>query len=253
MDGLEFFTLTATLNAVVVDYTDPGDDPDIQPISGTIEFRPRIPSGKLVWAPDLDPPQGVALASIKARFDMDGVLRTIQDAAVNEQQTITVSANPAGDPFTIAFDGSEQSAPIPRNADNVTVQAALEALSTIGASNVAVSGPAGGPWVATFNDARGNQDVPQLVPSTPDITVVTNRGGTLAAGVKLTANTAVLGLGTYDPKSETGGLVYDCIFSNVVYNKGPQEIHPFAIEAPAAGGTTVDLAELTKLPPAAGI
>jgi hypothetical protein len=83
---LEFFTLTATLNAIVVDYLDRYDDPDIQPISATVEFRPRIGSGKLVWAPTLVPPQGVALPGIKARFDTDGVLRTIQDAAVNEQQ-----------------------------------------------------------------------------------------------------------------------------------------------------------------------
>ncbi|MGV0042035.1 hypothetical protein [Mycobacterium colombiense] len=254
MAELEFFLLTATLNAVVVDYTDPGDDPDIQPISGTVEFRPRISTGKLIWAADLTPPQGIALAPIKARFDMDGVLRTIQDAAVNEQQTITVTANPGGDPFTMTFNGSEDSTPIPRGADNLTVQAVLEALSTIGASNVAVSGPAGGPWVATFNDSLGNRDVAQLIPSTTDITVVTNRPGTLAAGVKLTANTDVLGLGTYDPKSETGGLVYDCIFSNVVYNKGPQEIHPFGIVAlPEWAGQTIDLATIAKVPPVAGI
>lgn len=246
MAGLEWFTLTATLNAVVVDYTDAGDDPDIQPISGTIEFRPRIPSGKLVWAPDLDPPQGVALASIKARFDMDGVLRTIQDAPVNELQRVTVT----GDPFTLTYNG-EPTGNLAQTSTAAQVETALEALSTVGASNVNVTGDDGGPFYCVFNDALGNQDVPQMTAT--NATVETVRGGTLAAGVKLTANTAVLGLGAYDPKSETGGLVYDCIFSNVVYNKAPQEIHPFAIEAPAEGGGTVDLAELTKLPPAAGI
>lgn len=253
-DQLEWFTLTATLKAVVVDYVDIGTDPDLQPISGTVEFRPRIPTGKLLWLPTLDPPQGVALASMKARFDTDGVLRTIQDVPVNEQQQITVTTNTGGAPFTLAFSGSEQSATIARNASNTTVQAALEALSTIGASNVAVSGPNGGPWVATFNDALGNRDVPQIIPSTTDITVTTVRGGTLSAGVKLTAGTDVLGLGTYDPASGTGGLVYDTIWSNVVYNKAPQDIHPFAIVAqPEWAGTTIDLATITKVPPAAGI
>ncbi|MDP7729509.1 hypothetical protein [Mycobacterium sp. TY813] len=253
MANLEFFTLTATLKAIVVDYTDPGDDPDIQPISATIELRPRIGAGKLVWVPALDPPQGLALPSIKARFDTDGVLRTIQNAPSNEQQTITVSTNPGGAPFTLSFNGSAPSAAIPRDATNTTVQAAIEALSTVGASNVAISGPAGGPWVAVFNDDLGNEDVPQLVPSTTDITVTTTRAGTLAAGVKLTANTPDLNLGSYDPASGTGGLVYDCIFSNVVYNKALQGIHPFAFEAPTTGGGTIDLATVTKLPPAAGI
>ncbi|WP_155771505.1 hypothetical protein, partial [Mycobacterium asiaticum] len=73
MPSLEFFLLTARLNAVVVDYLDAGDDPDIQPISATIELRPRIPTGKLVWGPTLSPPQGIALPSIKARFDTAGV------------------------------------------------------------------------------------------------------------------------------------------------------------------------------------
>lgn len=254
MAVLEFFTLTATLNAVVVDYTDIGTDPDIQPISATIEFRPRIGTGKLLWLPNLVPPQGVALPSIKARFDVDGILRTIQDAAVDEQQTITVTTNPSGSPFTMAFKGSAQSATIARNASAATMESALVALSTIGASNVAVAGPNGGPWVATFNDALGNQDVPALVPSTTDITVTTTRPGTLGAGVKLTAGTDVLNLGTYDPIKETGGLVYDCIFSQVVYAKGIQEIHPFGIVSKAEwAGSTVDLSTIPKIPPLAGL
>jgi hypothetical protein len=243
---LEFFTLTATLNAVIVDYTDPGDDPDIQPISATVEFRPRINTGKLVWAPTLTPPQGVALASVKARFDTDGVLRTIQNAPVNELQRITVT----GDPFTVTFNG-QTTGNIAQTATAAQVETALEALSTVGASNANVTGPDGGPFDVVFNDALGNQDVAQMTATNATITTV--RPGTLAAGVKLTANTAALGLGSYDPASEKGGLVYDCIFSNVVYNKGLQEIHPFAFEAPTTGGGTLDLATVTKLPPAAGI
>lgn len=244
---LEWFTLTATLNAVVVDYTDPDDLPDIQPISGTVEFRPRIPTGKLVWVPTLTPPQGVALPGIKARFDADGVLRTIQDAAVDEQQRITVTGNP----FTVSFKGVP-TGNLASTATSAQVQTAIEALSTVGASNAAVSGPNGGPFDVVFNDALGDQDVPQMAATNATITTV--RAGTLAAGVKLTAGTDVLGLGTYDPQSETGGLVYDCIFSNVVYNKLIQDIHPFGFVAqPEWAGTTVDLATVTKVPPLAGI
>lgn len=254
MPSLEFFTLVATLTAVTVDYVDVGADPDLHGISTTVEFRPRIASGKLIWAPGLTPPQGIALAPIKARTDSDGVLRTIQDSPVNAQQSITVSTNPSGSPFTMSFEGSAQSTTIPRNASNTTLQSALLALSTIGATNVAVSGPNGGPWVATFNDALGNQPVPNLVPSTTDITVTTTRAGTLAAGVELTAGTDALGLGSYDPATETGGLVYDVVWTNAVYNGGPQDIHPFGIVAlPDWAGTTVDLATVTKVPPLQGL
>lgn len=246
MPSLEFFTLNATLNAVVVDYVDAGEDPDIQPISGTIEFRPRIGLGKLVWAPTLTPPQGIALASIKARFDTDGVLRTIQNAPINELQRITVT----GDPFTLTFK-AQTTSNIANTATHAQVETALEALSTVGASNANVTGPNGGPYDVVFNDALGNQDVPQMTATNATITTI--RAGTLMSGVKLTANTAVLGLGEYDPATGTGGLIYDCILTNIVYNKKLQEIHPFAFAAPTTGGGTLDLATVTKLPPAAGI
>lgn len=247
MAQLEYFMLTATLTAIVTDYTDPDSDPDQQRISGTVEFRPRIPTGKLLWLPTLDPPQGVALAPIKARFDSDGVLRTIQDAPVNEEQLITVT----GDPFTVSFLG-EPTTDLAQASTAAQVETAIEALSTVGVSNANVTGVDGGPFTVVFNDALGNQDVPIMSATNATVTVI--REGSLAAGVKLTAGTDVLGLGTYDPQKETGGLVYDCIFSNVVYNKGPQEVHPFAFVAlPEWAGTTIDLAEIPKVPPAAGI
>lgn len=87
-------------------------------------------------------------------------------------------------------------------------------------------------------------------------TVTTTRAGTLAAGVKLVAATELITdvLGEYDPQAETGGLVFDCIFTQVVYNKRVQEIHPFGIVAqPEWAGTTIDLAEIPKVPPAPGI
>lgn len=247
MSELDFFMLTATLSAVVVDYLDAGEDPDLQRISGTVEFRPRISTGKLLWLPTLDPPQGIALPGIKARFDTDGVLRTIQNAAVNELQRITVT----GDPFTLTYSG-QTTANIAQTATFTQVETALEALSTVGVSNVNVTGPNGGPFDCVFNDALGNQDVPAMTAT--NATIVTTRAGTLAAGVKLTAGTDVLGLGQYDPHSETGGLVYDCIFSQVVYAKRIQEVHPFGIVAlPEWAGQTVDLATIPKVPPLAGI
>lgn len=249
MAELEYFLLTATLTAIVVDYTDSDQDPDQQRISGTVEFRPRIGTGKLLWLPTLDPPQGIALAPVKARFDTDGVLRTIQNAAINELQRITVTGNP----FTLTYSG-QTTGNISSTATFAQVETALEALSTVGASNANITGPNGGPYDVVFNDSLGDQDVPQMTATNATITTV--RAGTLAAGVKLTAATTVVtdDLGTYSPSSETGGLVYDCIFTQVVYNKKLQEIHPFGIVAlPEWAGTTIDLAAIPKVPPAPGI
>lgn len=247
MAELEYFLLTATLTAIVVDYTDTGDIPDQQRISATVEFRPRIPTGKLIWCPTLTPPQGIALAPIKARFDTDGVLRTIQDAPVNELQRITVT----GDPFTVTYSG-QTTGNLAQTSTAAQVETALEALSTVGASNVNVTGADGGPFDCVFNDALGDQDVPEMTAT--NATVTTVRAGTLAEGVKLTAGTDVLGLGSYDPATEKGGLVVDCIFSNVVYNRSIQEIHPFGFVCEGEwAGTTVDLATITKIPPAPGL
>lgn len=74
----------------------------------------------------------------------------IKDVSLaNEQQTITLSGNPVDGTFTITFDG-ETSLPIAYDASSVDMKDALEAVSTIGAGNVSVTGASGGPWVVTF-------------------------------------------------------------------------------------------------------
>lgn len=138
MAALTFFTVTAYGFAMRVDYTDVGTDPDLQPISATVEFKPRLSKRHLLQAPSYTTPALIALAPVKARLDEDGVLKTIQ-----------------GD-----------------------------------------------------------------------------------AGVKLVANTNVLGLG--------GPLIYDVLFSNVVYNKSNQGIDPFGFYAPTTA-VTVDLSTVEKL------
>jgi hypothetical protein len=242
--ALDFFTVTGNLTAVVVDYVDVGTDPDLQKISATVEFRPRLANGELIWASGLTPPQGIALAPIKARFDTDGVLRTIQAAPVNEQQTITITGSPTS--YKLAFNSSPASTAIPGGAANTALEAAIEALTTVGVGGVSVAGPTGGPYVVTFSGTLGWQDVPLLTVSaitggtSPTVTVTTTRPGDLAAGVKLVANTAAI---------DHDILLYDVRFSNVVYNKADQHIADFAFEAPTIGGITVDLSGVEKLPP----
>jgi hypothetical protein len=72
-----FFTVTGNLRAYTVDYIDAGVVPDLQLVTATIDFIPRIPRGQLIWAPGLTPPQAIMLPPIRARFDGDGALHTI--------------------------------------------------------------------------------------------------------------------------------------------------------------------------------
>lgn len=78
----------------------------------------------------------------------------------NEVQTVGVGAASAGT-FTLSFGGQVTSG-IAYNATAAAVQTALEALSTIGAGNVTVTGTAP-TWVVTFVGTLGGQNVALLV------------------------------------------------------------------------------------------
>lgn len=80
------------------------------------------------------------------------------DASVNEKQTVTLTGVPTGGTFTLTYAGQE-TGNIAYNAAAATVQAALEALSTIGLGNVIVTGSAGGPWTVEFISELGNQNI----------------------------------------------------------------------------------------------
>jgi RHS repeat-associated protein len=76
----------------------------------------------------------------------------------NETQVVTIS-DASGGTFTLSF-GGQTTAAIAWNADAATVDAALEALSTI--DTVSVSGSAGGPWTVAFTGTHAGQDVASL-------------------------------------------------------------------------------------------
>lgn len=65
--------------------------------------------------------------------------RFAANAGANEVQEVNPDAVPLQGTFTLSFDG-EETDPLAFNANAATVQAALEALSTIGAGNVTVTG-----------------------------------------------------------------------------------------------------------------
>lgn len=94
------------------------------------------------------------------------VIRFIGNAAaaggVNEVVTLTEGTNITAGTYTLTF-GGQTTAPIAWDATAAQLQAALEALSTIGAGNILVTGMAGGltaaPATLTFVNALGNANV----------------------------------------------------------------------------------------------
>ena len=61
-----------------------------------------------------------------------------EDQLLDEQQTVRTT-NATGGTFTLTFKG-QTTAPIPFNATGAQIDAALEALSTVGANNIQTSG-----------------------------------------------------------------------------------------------------------------
>jgi hypothetical protein len=78
----------------------------------------------------------------------------------SEVQKITLPAADGGS-FTITFDGQTTNA-IAWNAASSAVDTAVEALSTVGAGNVAVTGNAGGPYTLTFGGTLANKNVAEV-------------------------------------------------------------------------------------------
>ncbi len=75
---------------------------------------------------------------------------------LDQIERLTVLGGPTGGTFKATFN-AVQSGTIAYNASKATLQAALEAISTIGAGNVKVSGPNGGPWVVVYINRLGKQ------------------------------------------------------------------------------------------------
>jgi len=79
----------------------------------------------------------------------------------NEIQTVTLGNSPTGGTFTLTYSG-QTTGNIAYDADAATVDAALEALSNIGAGDVTVTGSAGGPWTVEFTGSLAGTDVALL-------------------------------------------------------------------------------------------
>lgn len=110
-------------------------------------------------------------------------------STTNEVQTATVSGTPTGGTFALTFKGATTAA-LAYNAAAATVQAALEALRTIGTGNVTATGSAGGPYTITFVGALAGANAPLITLSNNLLT-----GGT-APSVGIVQTTAGVGYAT---------------------------------------------------------
>jgi streptogramin lyase len=148
-------------------------------------------------------PTGLALGA-------DGDLWFADTGGVSEQQQIVISA-PSEGTYTLTFEGQTTS-PIAWNATNAVIQAALEALSTVGTGNVKL----GGSKVVLFQGTRALSNPPAM---TCDATGL--------PGGSCTINTTKEGSPDEIGRVTTGGAISELGL--------PTSINPEAI-APAADG-----------------
>lgn len=118
---------------------------------------------------------------------------------VNEVQSVTITGTPTGGTFTLTYSGQTTGA-IAFDADAATVDAALEALSNIGADDVTCTGGAlpGAAVTVTFTGALAGTDVAEMTAdgalltggTTPAASVTTTTAG--GAGSWADADTATM-------------------------------------------------------------
>lgn len=111
----------------------------------------------------------------------------------DEVQRATISGTPTGGNFTLTFNG-QTTANIAYNATAAAVQTALQALSTVGAGNVTVTGGPGPgtPYTFTFTNDLGQANQPALTATasftggtSPAIAITTITPGTAPAPAPL--------------------------------------------------------------------
>lgn len=136
----------------------------------------------------------------------------------DEVQTVTISGGATGGTFTITFGAATTSA-IPYGSSAAVVQAALEALSTIGIGNILVT-KALDVYTLVFRGALGSQNVAQVTASAAGLT-----GGTPA----ITPATTTAGVAGFPG-------VYNAYASgNTDGSQNPKGILKYSVATDAAG------------------
>lgn len=100
---------------------------------------------------------------------------------VDELQTLTITGTPTGGTFTLTFMG-QTTTTIAYNATSATVQAALEALTTIGIGDIVCAGGAlpGTPVTIQFQGALGRKNVPAITGTFTGLTGGSTPDGSIA-------------------------------------------------------------------------
>lgn len=118
---------------------------------------------------------------------------TPSGVGVSEVQAVTVNGAPTGGTFVLTF-GDVATTDLPYNATAAAVQTALQALPSIGAGNVTVTGA--GPYTVTFAGTLANQNVAALSATgnltggtSPSVTVSTTTQGSSGQILTVTDDT----------------------------------------------------------------
>lgn len=170
----------------------------------------------------------------------------------NEVQRIELPAGVTGGTFTLALAGEPTDPPIAFDAPASDVQTALEALSSIGAGNVSVSGSPGGPYTVTFQGAKANTDVPNIT---------TNGSGLSVAGATMTVQTLVeagSGLGTNETQrvslpSQASGGTFTLTFNSattgpLAFDASASDVRNALLDLSTIGAGNVDVTGLNGGP-----
>lgn len=154
---------------------------------------------------------------------IEGTLGPLQNAGApvdgtDEVQTLDVTGTPTGGTFTLSFQGFV-TAPIAFDAATADVEAALEALPSIGTGGVAVTGSGalpGNQHTITFGGNVGKKAQPLIELVDNDLTGGTDPGVTIAedtAGVTATGRGAAPGALLIDTTNgelyQNGGTALD--------------------------------------------
>jgi hypothetical protein len=191
---------------------------------GTNECDPITldsPEFLTLW-PNGEVPSGIVLFEHSS-----GLYRPMASVDADEVQTITEGGSGLTS-FVLHFSGDDTDA-LDDQATAAQVQAALEALDSIGAGNVVVTGSAGGPYTVTFAGDLADVDQPALTATptggTGTVTIATTTaGGTDTETAKGHLFTTVdLGGTTADTVDRTTAALYwhgEVIVSKLPTNHG---------------------------------
>ena len=189
--------------------------------------------GPIAYSGDLDfyPRAQMVALLLKAAL---GTSSSANVAGTNEVQSLVTTGTPTGGTFTLTFRG-QTTAPIAYNAANTVVQAALVALTQIGAGGVTVTGgPLPSACTITFSSALAATNVPQI---TTTSTLLTGGTTPTATVTTTTPGIGLIGTHTITPADTVPWLTVEERISNQFesYQYTDAKVNTFKLEADATG------------------